>query len=126
MAKWKLLHEIIKNLGRGWAVDASGLQDLGHFAGLASGPGGMKLFFVARTENLDPCLERSYPPLGWLRVDGRLGLDDADLEVRISITLRETLTAEEMANEIIVRFLPIYAGFLSVVEKQQVEIGRKS
>jgi hypothetical protein len=126
VAKWELIHQIVKNLGAGWEVDASGRQDLGHFAGLTSGPGDMRLFFIARTEKLDPCVERSCPPLGWLRVDGRLRLGDQDISAEISITLRESLTAEEMANEIIVRLLPLYADFLGVVEKHNLEIGRKS
>jgi len=89
----------------------------------------MRLFFIARTEKLDPCMERGCPPLaplGWLRVDGRLPMDDPCLAATISIMLRESLTVEEMANEIIVPLLPVYAGVLSVVEKHSLELGRKS
>lgn len=121
MAKWELIHQIVKNLGADWEVDASGPQDLGHFAGLTSGPGGMRLFFIARTEKLDPCMERSCPPLGWLRVDGRLRLSDNDLSAEISIMLRESLTAEEMANQLMVRLLPIYADFLDVIVKHSLQ-----
>jgi hypothetical protein len=117
-AKWELMHEVVKNLGRGWQVDASGLQDLGFFAGLASGPEGMQLRFVARTENLDPSREHSYPPLGWMRVDGRRHFRDKDLSAGLSITLREFLTAEETGNELIARFLPFYADVLEAVEQQ--------
>ena len=126
MAKWELIYEVVKNLGRGWKVDASGLQDLGFFAGRASGPDGMELFFVARTEKLDPSREHSYPPLGWLRVDGRLHFRDKALSANLSIMLRESLTAEELANELIARFLPFYADVLGAVEKhnsQHLEMG---
>jgi hypothetical protein len=128
VAKWELMHEVVKNLGRGWTVDASGLQDLGFFAGLASGPDGMRLFFVAPTEKLDPSREHSYPPLGWLRVGGRFHFNDKDLSAELSIMLRESLTVEELANELIVRFLPLYADVLRAVEKdnsQHPEIGLK-
>ncbi len=118
MAKWELMHEVIKNLGRGWTVDASGLQDLGFFAGLASGPDGMRLFFAARTENLDSSREHSYPPFGWLRVDGRLHFSDNDLSANLSIELRQTLTPAEIAHEIIARLLPVYSDFLSAVAKR--------
>ena len=117
MATWELIHKIVRNLGRGWGVDASGLQDLGHYAGLASGPDDMRLFFIARTEKLDPCMERICPPLGWLRVDGRLHFNDEDLSAKLSIMLRESLSPEEMANEITNRLLHIYREFLSFVAK---------
>jgi hypothetical protein len=126
VAKWELMHEVVKNLGRGWQVDASGLQDLGFFAGAASGPDGMELRFVAPTEKLDPRREHSYPPLGWLRVDGRLHFRDKALSANLSIMLRESLTAEELANELIARFLPFYADVLRAVEKdnsQHPEVG---
>lgn len=126
MAKWELMHEVVKNLGRGWQVDASGLQDLGFFAGVASGPDGMELRFVAPTEKLDPSREHSYPPLGWLRVDGRLNFSDKNLSAGLSITLRDSLPPEEIGNELIARFLPFYANLLGAVEKhnsQHQELG---
>ena len=128
MAKWELMHEVVKNLGRGWQVDASGLQDLGFFAGRASGPDGMELFFVARTEKLDPSREHSYPPLGWLRVDGRLHFSDKDLSGGLSIELRDSMAPEQLGNELILRFLPLYADVLGAVEKhnsQHPEMGHR-
>lgn len=121
MAKWELLHEIIKNLGRGWEVGASGLQDSGEYRGLASGPNGMRLLFIARTEKLDPCMEHICPPLGWLRVDGRLRFNDEDLSGKLSIMLRESLSPGEMANEIMVRLFPIYWDFLGAMEKHNLQ-----
>lgn len=121
MTTWELVHKIVGNLGRGWGVDASGPQDLGHHAGLASGPNGMRLFFIARPEKLDPRVEHICPPLGWLRVDGRLHFNDEDLSARLSIMLRESLSPGEMANEIIVRLFPIYRDFLSAIEKHNLQ-----
>jgi hypothetical protein len=115
LAKWELMYEVVMNLGRGWNVDASGLQDLGFFAGRASGPDGMELFFVARTEKLDPSREHSYPPLGWLRVDGRLHFSDKDLSGGLSIELRHSMTPEQLGNELILRFLPLYAAILNAI-----------
>ena len=126
MAKWELLYEIVKNLGRGWKVDAGGLQDLGFFAGIASAPAGMELRFFAPTEKLDPSRERSYPPLGWLRVDGRLNFGNRGLSGGLSIELRDSMTPEELGNELILRFLPLYADVLEIVEKhnsQHPEMG---
>jgi hypothetical protein len=122
---WELMREVVRNLGRGWGIEASGLQDLGYFIGDAPGPGGMRLRFCARTEKIDPRDHHS-PPLGQLRVNGRIWLDDKDLDAEISITLEQSLSAQEMANEIIVRLLPLYAGFLSVVEKHNLELGRQA
>jgi hypothetical protein len=127
VATWELIREIVKNLGTGWEASASGPQEMGFSCGLASGPGGMRLFFIgARTEKFDPCMERSCPPLGWMRVDGRFSYLDEPIHAQISITLLESLTAMEMANEIIVRFFPLYADFLGVIAKHHLECGRKS
>ena len=121
MATWELIHKIVRNLGRGWGVDASGLQDSGEYRGLASGPDGMRLFFIARAEKLDPRMERICPPPGWLRVDGRLHFNDEDLSAKLSIMLRESLSPEEMANEIMVRLFPIYRDFLGAMEKHKLQ-----
>jgi hypothetical protein len=121
VATWELIHRIVRNLGKGWEVGASGLQDLGHNAGSASGPNGMRLFFIARTEKLDPCMEHICPPLGWLRVNGRLHFNDEDLSAKLSIMLRESLSPEEMANEIIVRLFPVYVDFLGAIEKHNLQ-----
>jgi hypothetical protein len=121
VAAWELVHKIVGNLGRGWRVDASGLQDSGEYRGLASDPNGMRLFFIARTEKLDPCMERICPPLGWLRVDGRLNFNDEDLSAKLSMMLRESLSPEEMANEIMVRLFPIYRDFLGAIEKHNLQ-----
>jgi hypothetical protein len=115
--RWELMCEVVKNLGTDWQVGASGPQDLGHFAGLASGPGGIRLYFIARTEKLDPCMEHSCPPLGWLRVYGRFNFADEWLESKLSITLQQSLGAEGIANELIVRFLPLYADVVAAVQK---------
>ncbi len=127
MARWELVHEVTKNLGQDWNVDASGLQDMGCLVGLASGPGGMRLFFIARTEKLDPIMERRCPPLGWLRVDGRLRSSDEDLSAEISMTLPDSITPREMAPQLRVRLLPLYADFLDAIEKRglrgQLELG---
>jgi hypothetical protein len=122
---WDLMREVVRNLGRGWGIEASGLQDLGYFIGDALGLGGMRLRFCARTEKID-ALDHNFPPLGQLRVNGRIWLDDKDLGAQVSITLEKSLSAQEMANEIIVRLLPLYADFLSVVEKHNLELRRKS
>jgi hypothetical protein len=124
--RWEVVHEIVKNLGKGWQVEVSALQDVGVYMAIASGPGSMKLFFIARTEKVERWFEHNCPPLGWLRVDGRLRLADKDLDAKISIMLPESLTADEMANEIIARLLPPYADFLGVVEKNNLETMRKS
>jgi hypothetical protein len=121
MAGWKLIYKIVGSLGQGWQVGASALQDSGEYRGLASGPNGMRLFFIARTEKLDPSMEHICPPLGWLRVDGRLHLNDEDLSARLSIMLRESLSPEEMANEIMVRLFPVYRDFLGAIEKHNLQ-----
>lgn len=119
--KWNLVYEIARNLGKGWEVTAAGAQELGHYAGLASGPEGMRLFFIARTENLDPCMEHACPPPGWLRVDGRLHMNDADLDAKLSITLDHSMPAKNMADEISARLLPIYSDFLHVIAKRGLQ-----
>ncbi len=120
---WELMREVVRNLGRDWGIEACGLQDMGYFIGDAHGPGGMRLRFCARTEKLDAC-DHHFPPLGQLRVNGRIWLDDKDLDAEVSITLDQSLSAQEMANEIIVRLLPLYAGFLSIVEKYHLDFGK--
>lgn len=115
--RWELCHAVIKHLGRGWQVDASALQIGCGYMGMASGPDGMRLMFALRTENLDPRMEHCYPPFGWLRVDGRFQFGDKDLSAILSIELRDSLTAEEVGNELILRFLPLYADVLGLVEK---------
>lgn len=126
MEQWPLIHEIVGSLGDGWEVSASGLQELGHMAGLLSGPNGMRPAFIARTEKLDPSMEQSCPPLGWLRVDARLSFDDQDISSALSILLQESLTPTEIANELLVRFLPLYTGFLAVVQRHDVQVKRQS
>jgi len=121
MAGWKLIYEIVGSLGQGWQVDASALQNSGEYRGLVSGPDAMRLFFIARTEKLNPCMERICPPLGWLRVDGRLHFNDEDLSAELSIMLRESLSPEQMANEIMVRLFPIYRDFLGAIEKHKLQ-----
>jgi hypothetical protein len=122
LGRWPLVSEIAMHLGQDWKVDAAGLQKLGFSAGKVSGPRDMRLFFIARADNLDPCMERGCPPLGWLRVDGRMQLTDNDLEAEVSILLSDSLSAEQMASEITSRLLPVYAGFLGVV----AELGLKT
>ncbi len=132
MSRWELVDQITKNLGKDWQVEGAGPQKLGHFVGLASGPSGMRLFFIARSQKLDPCIERSCPPLGWLRIDGRFpsssgpektfedGSYRPEPEPQISISLPESLTAKQIARELSVRFLPLYEGFLSLVKKHNL------
>ena len=115
--RWELCHAVIKHLGRGWQVDASALQIGGGYRGIASGPDDMRLSFSARTENLDPHMEAFSPPLGWVRVHGRLPYNDGGPDAKLSIEVRENLPPEEIANEIIVRLLPIYRDFLGVMAK---------
>ncbi len=81
----------------------------------------MRLFFIARTENLDPRMEAICPPLGWLRVDGRLPFGDGVLSAELSIVLRESLPPEEMANEITVRLLPVYRDFLDAMRRHSLK-----
>jgi hypothetical protein len=121
VAASELVHKIVGNLGRGWQVDAGALQNSGEYRGLASSPDGMRLFFISRTEKLDPLMEHICPPLGWLRVDGRLHFSDEDLSAKLSIMLRESLSPEEMANEIMVRLSPIYRDFLCAMEKHNLQ-----
>jgi hypothetical protein len=115
--RWELCHAVVKHLGRGWQVDASALQIGGEYRGKASGPDGMTLSFIARTVNLDPIMEAICPPLGWLRVDGRLPYNDGGPFAKLSIELQESQPPEEIANEIIVRLLPVYRDFLEVMAK---------
>ena len=70
----------------------------------------------------EPYIEHNCPPLGWLRVDGRLRMADEGLNAKISIELPESLTADEMANEIIARLLPPYSDFLDIAEKYGSEL----
>lgn len=113
MSGWALIDEITVNLGKGWAVEAGALQCAGHFAGMASGPDGMRLFFITRTEMLDPRMEHGCPPLGYLRVDGRFPFLDEELDAKISLTLSDSLSASVIARQIRARLLPPYADFLS-------------
>lgn len=124
--KWNLVYEIVGNLGKGWEVTAAGAQELGHHVALASGPEGMRLFFIARTESLDPCMERACPPLGWLRVDGRLQMNDADLDAKLAITLDQSMTAKNMADELKARLLPIYSDFRHAIVKRELQDSRVS
>lgn len=119
--RWNLVYEIVKNLGDNWEVTAAAAQELGQYAGLASGPGGMTLSFVARTENLDPCMERACPPLGWLRVDGRFQMNDGDLEAKLSMTLDARMPAKNIADELRTRLLPIYSDFRHAVAERGLE-----
>lgn len=116
---WELVNKVVRNLGTGWQVDAGALQQSGEYRALASGPDDMQLFFIARTEKIDTCVEHICPPLGWLRVDGRLHFTDPNLSARLSIELRETLTGVEIAKEINARLLPIYKQFLDVMANDQ-------
>jgi len=134
--RWELVHEIVKNLGNGWQVKSASLYDEGLSAGRASGPGNMELSFIARAKKVERGYRHNYPPLGWLRVDGQINFIDGNVDLsslegpiitaKISIELPDSMTADEMANEIIARLLPLYAGFLSVVEKHRLELGTKS
>lgn len=127
--RWELCHAVIKHLGRGWQVDASALQIGCGYMGMASGPDGMRLMFALRTENLDPRMEHCYPPFGWLRVNGRLPFNDGGPFTDLSIELRESLPAEEIGNELILRFLPLYADVLGIVQKhnsQPPEVGSEN
>jgi hypothetical protein len=117
MSGWKLVDQIAENLGSDWEVNAGELQCAGHYAGLVSGPNGMRLFFIARTEMLDPRMEHSCPPLGWLRVDGRFPFSDEELSASISLTLRESLGASDIATQIRTRLLPVYRGLLDTLGK---------
>jgi hypothetical protein len=136
--RWELVHEIVKNLGKGWQVKFSHLEEsVGAFRGEASGPGSMELFFIAQTKKVKPWFERNCPPRGWLGVDGRLRFGDdtfdaaengesSIMDTKVSIVLPGSMTADEMANEIIARLLPLYADVLSVAEKHSLEFRRKS
>jgi len=119
--KWNLVYEIVRNLGKEWEVTAARAQELGHYVGLASGPEGMRLFFIARTDNLDPCLESTCPPQGWLRVDGRFQMNDGDLDAKLSITLDDRMPAKDMADELRARLLPIYSDFRHAVAERGLE-----
>lgn len=129
MARWELVHEITKSLGIGWKVDASGLQQLGFYKASVSGPGGMRLSFTARTEKLDPSREQAYPPLGRLQVNAIFPLQDSDLSasalsnprfIQLWVVLEES-SAEEIANEIGIQLLPIYADFLAVIARHRLQ-----
>lgn len=134
--RWELVHEIVKNLGNDWHVKSARLWDGGVFNGNVLGPDNMELYFKARAKKVERGYERTYPPPGWVRVNGRISFIDGNVDLmsyegpliaaEISIELHNSMTADEMAKEIIVHLLPLYAGFLSVVEKYKLELGTKS
>jgi hypothetical protein len=107
MASWQLFHEVIENLGDEWNVDASGPQEVGYYAGLASGPHGMRLFLRSEDNNF---------ALDWLRVDGRFHFSDLDLTADLSLTLSGSLAGKQLADEIKTRLLPVYRDFLCAIE----------
>jgi len=131
--RWELVHEIVKNLGKGWQVRFARLWDGGVFDGKALGPDNMELYFRARGKKVEPGYEYSYPSLGWLRVNGGISfcddktdllenLESPILDAKISIELPDSMTADEMANEIIARLLPPYRDILGVAEKHRSEL----
>src|SRR5438309_6218442 len=82
VATWELIHKIVRNLGRGWGVDASGLQDLGHYAGLASGPDDMR-----RSEEHTSELQSQFHLVCRLLLEKKNGIDaaqEAGLRIKIN------------------------------------------
>ena len=130
--RWELVHEIVKNLGKGWQVRFARLWGVGVFDGKALGPDNMELYFCARGKKVQRGCGHSSPTLGWLRVDGRINFIDGNVDLlslegpiitaKISIELPDSMTADEMANEIIARLLPPYRDILGVAEKYRSEL----
>lgn len=102
------VYDVVKHLGTAWSVDASGEQTMGYWAALVSGPQTMKLFFKCPTSGKDQ---------GWLEITGRFSQIRGSLDASISLTVKESLGAEAVANEIIRHLLPVYEGFFDVIEK---------
>jgi len=92
------------------------------FVGLVSGPDGMRLQFIARTEVVDPQVKHICPPHGHLRVIGRFPLTKTGVEVKLSLDLDDRLTPPEMALQIKARLLPTYADFLAALKSHGLAV----